>query len=195
MIYSGRWVPTGRFPNKLAHNAPDNMLRKPPSCYFTSFLIVSLTAFVNKLRESHFLRDLIIFMITSISSCKIINVAIPDTIFFWIATSVADAAAFNYFGIKNVLSIFFIKGKPVFSNGPRSLPKNPPDCLILCNWVFGNFILADKLFVKALRKLYTCVLANDNDNLCGNLVSSFWLFDERFKVTLVPFFILDFDFF
>ena len=31
------------------------------------------------------------------------------------------------------LSTFLIKGKPAFSNGPRSLPKTPPDLLILCN--------------------------------------------------------------
>ena len=63
---------------------------------------------------------------------------------------------------KNVLSAFFIKGKPVFSNGPRSLPKNPPGCPVLCNWFFDNFILADELFVKALQNLKTCVLVNDN---------------------------------
>ena len=28
------------------------------------------------------------------------------------------------------LSAFFIKIKPVFSNGPKSLPKNAPDCPI-----------------------------------------------------------------
>ena len=28
---------------------------------------------------------------------------------------------------------------------------NPSDCLILCNWVFDNFILADEPFAKALR--------------------------------------------
>ena len=31
------------------------------------------------------------------------------------------------------LSTFFIKGNPVFSSGPKSLPKKPPDCPILCN--------------------------------------------------------------
>ena len=40
------------------------------------------------------------------------------------------------------------KGNAVFSNGPKSLPKNPPDCLILCNWVFDNFVLADELLTK-----------------------------------------------
>ena len=45
----------------------------------------------------------------------------------WIATSVADAAAVNSYGIKallaNGLSTFTIKGNPVFSNGPKILPK------------------------------------------------------------------------
>ena len=31
------------------------------------------------------------------------------------------------------LSTFPIKDNPVFSNGPKSLPKNPPVCPILCN--------------------------------------------------------------
>ena len=32
--------------------------------------------------------------------------------------------------LPNDLSTFPVKGNPVFSNGPKSLPKNPPDCLI-----------------------------------------------------------------
>ena len=53
--------------------------------------------------------------------------------------SVADAAAVDPNGSKtllaNIVSTFFIKSKTklVFSNGPKSLPKNPPDCLVLCN--------------------------------------------------------------
>ena len=47
--------------------------------------------------------------------------------------SVADAAAVNPNGIKTLFSKFTIKGNPVFSNDPKSLPKNLPDCLILCN--------------------------------------------------------------
>ena len=35
--------------------------------------------------------------------------------------------------LANGLSAFPIKGKPVFSNGPRSLPRNPPNCIILDN--------------------------------------------------------------
>ena len=70
--------------------------------------------------------------------------------------------AINPNGVKmllvNSLRTFFIKGKAAFGNGPKSLPWNPPACLILCNWVFDNFILTEELFAKALRSLETCVL-------------------------------------
>ena len=49
------------------------------------------------------------------------------------------------------LSTFFIKGNPVFSSGPKSLPENSPDCPILCKRVFDNFVLAEELFAKALQ--------------------------------------------
>ena len=57
---------------------------------------------------------------------------------------------------------------------------------------FDNFILAEELFVKALRRLKTCVLVNNK--LREKLYSTLELpdkFDERFKVTSVPFFIPD----
>ena len=57
--------------------------------------------------------------------------------FLCIAASVADAAAVNLNGTEALsasgLSTFFIKGNPAFSNGRKSLPKNPPDCPILFN--------------------------------------------------------------
>ena len=50
--------------------------------------------------------------------------------FLQTAASVADVTPVNPNGIKTLvasgLSTFFIKGNPVFSNGPKSLPKNPP---------------------------------------------------------------------
>ena len=53
------------------------------------------------------------------------------------AASVVDAAADNPNGIDtllaNGLSTFSSKANPVFSNGPKSLPKNPPYSPILCN--------------------------------------------------------------
>ena len=94
-----------------------------------------------------------------------IYVVVPDpNIFFWIAVSVADAAAVNPKSAKTILgndlSTFRIKSNPVFSNGPRSLTLNPPKCTILDSWVFENFILADEPFAKALPILETCVLLN-----------------------------------
>ena len=82
--------------------------------------------------------------------------------------------------VANGLSKFSIKGKPVFSNDERSLPRNPSDCMILDNWVFDKFTLADPLFTKALRRFETYLLVSKN--LCGKLVPSFsWstIFDEH----------------
>ena len=67
---------------------------------------------------------------------EIINVVAADPeIFFEIAASVGDAATINPNGIKtllaNGLSMFPVKGNPTFSNSPKPLPKNPPDCPIL----------------------------------------------------------------
>ena len=66
--------------------------------------------------------------------------------------------------------MLFFKSTPVFSNAPTNLPKAPPDCPILCIWVFDNFVVADELFAKTLRNCKTCVLVNNN--LCRKLVSS-----------------------
>ena len=151
--------------------------------------------------------DLTIFMISLIFSLEIINVVIreaksegqPDpNILLFIAASVADAAAVNPNGIRtilaNVFSTFFNKGNQFFSNGPKNLPKNPPGCPILCNWIFDNFVLVGELFANALESFETCVLVNNN--LSRKLFSSLdWptTFDEIFKVTSVPFFIHDFN--
>ena len=100
-------------------------------------------------------------MISFISSLEIINVVReakfegrcvrsgtlatpPDpNIFLWIAASVAAAANPN--DIKTLLAngwnTFPIKGNPVFSNGPKGLPKNPPDCPVLCSWVLYCWVL------------------------------------------------------
>ena len=110
----------------------------------------------------------------------------------------ADAADLNPNGIKTLLandfSTFLIKGNLVFNNGPKSLPKNPPDFPILFHSVFDNFILVEELFAKALRSFETCVLVNNS--LFGKLFSlleSPIIFAERLKVTSVPFFIADFN--
>ena len=46
------------------------------------------------------------------------------------------------------------KGKPGFGNSPKSLPKSPPDCPILCNLVFNNFILAEEPFAYSHTSLW-----------------------------------------
>ena len=61
--------------------------------------------------------------------------------------------------LANSLSTFPIKGNPVFSNGHKSLLKNP---LILCNWVFDNFILVDEPYAKSVQSFETCVLFNNS---------------------------------
>ena len=55
--------------------------------------------------------------------------------FLCIPTSAADAAVVNPKGIKTLLAngliTLFISSNPVFSNEPKSLPRNPPDYIIL----------------------------------------------------------------
>ena len=45
--------------------------------------------------------------------------------------------------------------------------KNPPNCIILDNWVFYNFVLVNEPLSKALQILETSVLVSNN--LCGKL--------------------------
>ena len=56
-----------------------------------------------------------------------------------------DAAAVSPNEIKTVLAnsfiTFFINGDPLFSNGPRSLPRNLPDNLISANELFASALL------------------------------------------------------
>ena len=111
-----------------------------------------------------------------------------------IPASAADAAAVNPNGINTILAngliIFDIKGNPVFSNGRNNLPKNPPDCIILDNWVFDNLILADEVFAETFWRFKTCLLVNNN--LWGKLVSlSPIIFDDNFKTTSFSLFIAD----
>ena len=69
------------------------------------------------------------------------------------AASVADADAVKL----NDIKVFFSNSKITFNNGPISLLKNCPDCTILDNWVFDNFILADESVAKGLWSLETCL--------------------------------------
>ena len=105
-----------RFPNKLAPNVAHNILRNPPFCRFASFLIVSLTHFINKLDYS---RDLITFIMSFISLLESVYVILPHpNMYLSIAASVA--AAVNPNDIKTLLPIglstFPIKGNPDLKN-------------------------------------------------------------------------------
>ena len=63
----------------------------------------------------------------------------------------------------------------------KLLLKLLPKTLILWDWVFDNFILAEEPFAKALRSLETCVFVNNN--FSGNqyhLLKSPTAFDENF---------------
>ena len=57
-------------------------------------------------------------------------------VFLCIPASAADAAV-SPRGTKTPLAsgliTLFISGNPVLSKGPKSLPRNPPDCIILDN--------------------------------------------------------------
>ena len=74
----------------------------------------------------------------SILSFAIISVVVPEhRIFLFIPASAGDAAAINANGIKTLLAkgliTFFSDGNPVCSNGPRSIPRNHSNCIILDN--------------------------------------------------------------
>ena len=99
--YSNCAFPCNRFPNKLGPKVPDNIVRNPPFCSFTSFLVVLPASFVRKADSS---RDLIIFMILFIFSLEISSVKLreakseerPDpNNFLWIAACATDAPVVN----------------------------------------------------------------------------------------------------
>ena len=90
--------------------------------------------------------------------------------------------------LTNGLRTFFIKGKPDFINGRKSLSQNSPDYPVLCNWVFDDFILAGGAICKSFPKTQNCVLLII---LFGRLYSPLELlitFVDRLKVTSVQFF-------
>ena len=132
------------------------MLRNPP---FYLFSTVSLTPFIKK---KHNLQEIQRFS-SCISLFEIINIVRfgkskghpPDPkMLFGITVSVAEAAATNPIGIKtllaNGLNTFFNKGRLIFNNDLRNVPRNPPDGTIAYRCVFYSFILADKLLVQTL---------------------------------------------
>ena len=95
---------------------------------------------------------------------------------------------------------------------PRKSKKNAfpktehPGFAIWDNWVFDNLILADetvniklskqKQLAETLRSPKACVLVSNNiDRNLGSSLDSLTSFDERFKITSIPFFTCDFNMF
>ena len=75
--------------------------------------------------------------------------------FLPIPASAADAAAVvnpsrTKALLANGLITLLISGNPVLSNGPKSLPRSPHDCIIFDYGVFDNLISSDVCLVKAL---------------------------------------------
>ena len=87
----------------------------------------------------------------------------------------------------NGLSTFVIKDKSGFINGLKSLHKSLPDCPVLYNRVFDNFLLAEELLAKALQSLKTRILVHNN--LCRKSFSPLES-DEIVQVTsfFIPYF-------
>ena len=120
-----------KLPHKLGPNVSSNIAKNPPLCSLVSFSIVLLISF-NKIPE--FSNASIIFIISFISSCSIINLTparlvAPEPFFFCILPSIADIVAVK----PNGANTFLANGIATFINGPASLlnnlPKNPPDCI------------------------------------------------------------------
>ena len=136
-------------------------------------------------------------MISFISSLEIIIVVTPDpNIFLWIGASVTDAAAVNPNGIKTLLdnsyfSHFLLKATQFLVRVLKVYLK----ILLIVLFYVTEFLIILYQRRNYLQKLYeTCVLVNNN--LCGSLFSSLespTTFDERFTLTLVPFFSVDFS--
>ena len=73
------------FSDKLAPTVSNNIPRNPSLCYFGSYLIVSLTPFINNPNSS---RDLTIFITSLISSLEIISVVKPNPKIFFMNSCV-----------------------------------------------------------------------------------------------------------
>ena len=106
--------------------------------------------------------------------------------FILIAAFVADAASVNHNGAStffaNCANTAFINGEKTFINGPRSIRRNPPNCIILDSSAFDNYCIADKL-LKTFQTLETYLLVINN--FCGKLALSLELpdiFDDNIRV-------------
>ena len=97
-----RALPTNILLNKPAPNLPISIEKKSTFLFFVSFLIYLTTHFIDQPESSI---NLAFFMILSIPSFYIVNVAVLDpNIFFCISGSASDAVAVNLNGIRILLA-------------------------------------------------------------------------------------------
>ena len=72
-----------------------------------------------------------------------ISVLVPDLKFSRILALTAEDAIVNSTGtnspLANVVSTFFINRRPTFIKRLRSIPMNPPGCIVFDNLSFDNF--------------------------------------------------------
>ena len=156
-------LPVNRFPNKLAPNVSNNILRNPPFRSFALFLIVSLTPFINNPDCS---RDLTIPMISIISSLESINVVVLDP-------NQGNPVSSN--GPKSL---------------PKNRPDYPIlyNC-VFDNFILAVELFSKALQSFATCLLFN----NNLCGKLFSLLESTTTFDEIFKVTSAPFFIPDFN--
>ena len=89
------------------------------------------------------------------------------------------------------MNTFFINGNPTFINGPRSLPSDLPDYIILDSCIFDTIIFAYESFVKALQGIET---SKFNSKLFVTLVSLVpIIYFDNFRIISVVFFIANFS--
>ena len=110
----------------MAPKVPKSIPKNPPLWSLVSFSIVLVTPF-NKIPEFYIAS--MIFMISFISSCSMINLTPEPLIFFCILQAIAGISAVK----PNGANTFLANGNATFINGPanllNNLPKNPPDCI------------------------------------------------------------------
>ena len=117
-----------------------------------------------QISKYHFKSRFLVIFSSNYRHCLVLKIPFSDHIFAKISKYHSESLQFlstsKYYAplppdgisttLANSLRAFFINDRPAFGNGPRTLPRNPPDCIILDIWIFDNLILFEKLFLKTL---------------------------------------------
>ena len=143
-----------RILNKLAPNVSNSILKNLYFCPFDSLAVVSLPAVIRKPAS---LKDLTAYRYLPFLWLNLSMWLIVLELRIILRIYAFASSAVNPYGIKtilaNVLITTFINNKRIFINGPRSLSRNPPNCMFLEMCVLNSFILAYELFAKDLQRL------------------------------------------